>query len=378
MRVFLSLLVVSIVLPTQNLNATEISPEVKYIWKTLNGTNINPQWTTAQSLQESWKKNGPYAVAQMSITSPESSFATGVVRQLVTPLAGREINYNESPADFILSWMIAAIQNTPVDQLFTGEKIYSTSAETTYNSQVQSISQFLNVNVSDQSLKVALTNNQIFPLSQSYISDPNYRIGVLSTLQYGQSIFMGGTNRRPLKKITEDFLCQSIESIMNFQISDRWVGRDIPRNPGNDPQVYFNKCLGCHTGLDSLRGAFAGFDFVNDQLTWGSKVQPKMNNNPYSFQAGHIVANDNWQHLGWWTISPENINKKFKGPKPLVDMIVKSPEFYSCLVKRTKNVLCPEKSISAESLTDVANLFMNEKTIGSLFTHVTVDLCLKN
>lgn len=356
--------------------AAPINPQIQYLWKTLNGTNLNSEWETAQKLNDVFVQKGPLAAAQLALESDESSFSTGVVRQMVTPLAGREFNPGEMPGDFVLTWMVAAVNDTSIPDIFLKDQRFTTLKSSDVSETITSVNQFLLQVVSDKDLQKAVATKSVFPLEQTYIMNPEYRMGVVTSLQYGQSIFMGGTNRRPIKKMTEDFLCQPIEGIMNFQISDKWVGRDIPRNPGNDPQVYLNKCMGCHTGLDSLRGAFAGYDFSNNKLTWSPKAKPKMNNNPHVFDEGYYVKDHAWEHLGWWNIAPQNIGQKYVGAKPFVEMVVESSQFYQCLVKRAKDTLCPHKKPSETLLSQIAYKVESTKTLRSLFARVAVDVCL--
>ena len=353
--------------------------QTRSLWKLLNGTNINPKSETFLAVEKEVQSGDFESAAMLAARSPESSMVTSVIRKLFTPLAGREVNHNEPAGDFVLGWMVAAITDIPVSNMFLDDARYSNTNSTSLQANIDQIDSLLTFNVSDSQLRERINSNVITRYEQSYISDPESRIGVISSLQYGAAIFAGGTNRRPVKKIVEDFLCvDSIEQMMNFSLPDKWVGRDIPRAPGDDPMVYLNRCVGCHAGMDAVRGAFSGFDFSleNDQFLWTPGVQAKMNHNPDTFPPGHWVDDHSWEHNGWLPLAQLPREEKYYGPRPLMQMLVNSPQLYRCLVDRTRHVLCPLSQPSELTLSNLAYDFETKQNLTEMVASVAAGVCL--
>lgn len=350
------------------------SDQAQLIWKLINGTNLKENSAEARKMTEALKNRNLEEAALSAIYSESSSVFTGHVRRIFTPLAGRELNYSEQTGDFVLTWMAAGLLEIPIKDLFLTDIRYSFDASKWLDDAAQA-----NSLLTDRQLRRALDEQRLANRGQNYIANPDYRLGVLTSHQYGQAIFEGGTNRRPIKKIAEDFLCvPSIDNIMNFRISDVWVGRDIPRTPGNDARVYLNRCVGCHAGMDALRGAFAGFDYDlrSNQLVWRSFVQPKMNNNTHVFPYGYSVFDDGWQHLGYLPMATSQIGEKFKGPKALAEMVSKDLQTYSCLVKRTQQAICPSITTPVTTREQIAYRFKKSQSMGKMIADVVAHHCL--
>lgn len=92
--------------------------------------------------------------------------------------------------------------------------------------------------------------------------------GVLTSRAFAESHIIAGTNRRPIEKAFEYFLCAPVDAIRTSEVSDQWIGRDVERFPdgpasNND---FHNNCKTCHGTLDSLRPAFASLHFENGVL----------------------------------------------------------------------------------------------------------------
>lgn len=351
--------------------ASASTEDVSYLWRVINGSNLPKNSKKFLEYLAIYNKSGAKIMTQAMIEDNESTLVASHVRTMFTPLAGREKSFTETAGDFVLGAMLSTLKNRSVDQMLTGDFSYQV-----YRGDRLDLE--LNFQTTDSSLKERLKSEK----TQDYISDPNYRVGLITTQQYGESIFSGGTNRRPIKKLVEDFLCKPVESLMNFTISDRWVGRDIPRSPGNDSKVYLNRCMGCHTGLDSLRGAFAGYNF-NSELTWSRRVENKLNNNPNTSPEGFIVTNDTWEHLGWLPVAPDQVStsssrKYHSGPKDLIQMVVNSRQYYSCLTQQVKDRLCRETKVKSQTMDEVVTSFQKHKQLKTAFAEVASQVCLNS
>ncbi len=102
--------------------------------------------------------------------------------------------------------------------------------------------------------------------------------GIITSRAYMMAHAVAGTNRRLVEKTFQNFLCAPITEWADNTVSDRFVGRDVDRAPGADPQKYHITCKGCHAPMDSMRGAFARVNFDNNFYQYSlTSIQGKMN-----------------------------------------------------------------------------------------------------
>lgn len=86
--------------------------------------------------------------------------------------------------------------------------------------------------------------------------------GVLSSRGFAEAYYSAGTNRRATAFVLKYFLCHDMESLHDTtDVNDSKVRKDIDRQPGGDPQLFRNRCIGCHAGLDALSGWNLYYDF---------------------------------------------------------------------------------------------------------------------
>lgn len=170
-------------------------------------------------------------------------------------------------------------------------------------------------------------------------------VGLFTTGSWAQEAFTAGTNRRAVQMALQTFLCRPIESFMNFGISDNWVRRDVDRHPGGVYKTYRSRCIGCHSGMDALGGAFAKYNVSDFQLYYHPNVVPKMNQNADVFPAGRPVRDDSWEN--YWV--PSSPIKKGKGLREFGEMLAQSDEFPVCMAKTVYEKLCATSSESEEA-----------------------------
>lgn len=85
--------------------------------------------------------------------------------------------------------------------------------------------------------------------------------------------------------------------VHDINIADFHVRRDVERNPGGDSRTYRNQCVGCHAGQDGLGGAWAYFDFVDNEVKYTpGTVVAKINKNVL-YKDGFVTTDDEWVNL---------------------------------------------------------------------------------
>jgi hypothetical protein len=220
--------------------------------------------------------------------------------------------------------------------------IIETNLLSTTNRHYESISE-QGLDLSDRNLLKPVTQDAKLHAYPAAIS------GLLTTRAYGSAYFFAGTNRAPVAYALEHFLCKDMEELHDTTIPDYRNRRDVDRSPGGSSELYKNRCIGCHAGMDALAGAFAYYDYNNGKIAYTpATVVPKMNHNVL-FSAGFVTSNDGWKNLwnqghnaslGWGSLA------EGEGVKSFGTMLANTEAFHSCMAKQAYEKVCMKKAVS--------------------------------
>ncbi len=199
---------------------------------------------------------------------------------------------------------------------------------------------------------------------------PSATAGIWTTRAAAQAFFVAGTNRAQFRFTMLNHLCNDMEQVHDLQISPDRIRQDISRSPGGDSRTYLNNCMGCHTGMDPLAGAFAYYDFNettgNLEYTPGA-VQAKYLQNSTNFEAGYVTTDDSWvnywrtgqnRFLGWDT----NLPGSGAGAKSMGQELGNSDAFARCQVKKVFKAVClrePENSADRAKASEMVTSLKN-------------------
>ncbi len=198
------------------------------------------------------------------------------------------------------------------------------------------------------SLKQFLVKKQ-----QSAVTGVSDTAGLLTTRASAEAYFSAGTNRRAFRFAIRNLLCLDMENLQDTSRPDFRVRRDVDRAPGGDSRTFKQTCVGCHSGMDAITGAFAYFDFAKGQIVYTpGKVQGKYNQNTAVFPAGYTTTDDSWMNL--WITGPDafvgwNGVSSGNGARALGQMLSRSNAFSTCMVKRVFTRVCLRSPLSTES-----------------------------
>jgi hypothetical protein len=195
--------------------------------------------------------------------------------------------------------------------------------------------------------------------------------GVWTTRAAAEAFFVAGTNRAQFRFTMMNHLCNDMEQVHDVVLTPDRIRQDVSRSPGGDSRLFLNNCIGCHTGMDPLAGAFAYYDFDETsqslQYTPGV-VQSKYFNNDTNFEPGYRTTDDSWinywregqnQFLGWAQSGPGSTGSGF-GAASMGEELGNSDAFASCQVKKVFRAVClrePE---------DAADRFQVDQMVTSL------------
>jgi hypothetical protein len=207
--------------------------------------------------------------------------------------------------------------------------------------------------------------------------------GVITTRAAGQAFFSAGTNRRMFRFTAINYLCRDLEQLKDVSRPADRIRQDVNRSPGGDSAVFHNECIGCHSGMDPMAGAFAFFQWDDTQMrtvfTRG-QVQPKFLINAQVFAGGYVTVDDRWDNfwregptsaLGWRAAASGGY-----GPKSFGEEIVRSRAFSLCQVEKVFEHVCfrpPQTQNDADAIVRIADDFENGNyRMKSVFAEVAV------
>ena len=178
--------------------------------------------------------------------------------------------------------------------------------------------------------------------------------GIMTSRAAAEAFFIAGTNRAMFRFTMVNHMCNDMEQVHDVKrIPDR-IRQDVSRSPGGDSRLFLNNCIGCHSGMDPMAGAFAYYNYndPNDNLTGSIEytngvVQPKYFNNASNFEFGYVTTDDSWlnywrsgqnEYLGWDTAS--NPTGTGNGAKSLGLELGNSDAFAQCQVRKVFKAVC--------------------------------------
>lgn len=187
-------------------------------------------------------------------------------------------------------------------------------------------------------------------------------MGVFTTRQTWNEYLLGGTNRRPIGEIFENWLCKPLEQLHDWNLPTDLIRQDIDRQAGGDANTFVTNCAGCHAGMDALAGAFTFLDFravegpfkLSSPGALESQI-PKLFRQDSIFPDGHRVVDDSWQlywhtgpnaALGWREPQAEGapngplVTTSGHGPNSLGKVLAASEAFSECMAQQVFQKVC--------------------------------------
>ena len=194
--------------------------------------------------------------------------------------------------------------------------------------------------------------------------------GVWTTRAAAEAFFVAGTNRAQFRFAMLNHLCNDMEQVHDVKRTPDFIRQDVSRSPGGDSRLFFNNCIGCHSGMDPLAGAFAYYNFNETTGTieyTPGVVQPKYFNNDTNFEPGFRTTDDSWanywrggqnQVLGW----DPGLSGSGTGAASMGQELANSDAFASCQVKKVFRAVClrePENSADRFQVSQMVTSFKN-------------------
>ena len=302
------------------------------------------------------------------------------LRALFNPWSNREGSVSAPLNDMVMTMIGMVRDDLPFDKVLSADLHYAIRED-----EPTDVTQPGPTNATPSSLKSSLQQHK---QSEKLHKDrePELISGVLSTNAFATAFYSAGTNRRATAFVLKNFLCHEMEQLHDTETPKHWVRQDVSREPGGDPELFNQRCVGCHAGMDALSGWSVFYD--GPTLTWDRNVKSKITKNVlYRGTQGRNYnqpnhANDSFTNL--WT---EGKNAKLgwrgktsgKGAKEFGEMMTRSKAFASCMAKQVYESVCylkPEAGIAKTKSEQLAEQFeKNNYNMRKLFAATAVS-CL--
>ena len=195
--------------------------------------------------------------------------------------------------------------------------------------------------------------------------------GVMTSRAASEAFFVAGTNRAMFRFTLLNHMCNDMEQMLDTKLPPDWIRQDVSRSPGGDSRLFLNNCIGCHSGMDPLAGAYAYYNYNEEsgvlEYTPGN-VQPKYFNNDLNFPQGFRTVDDAWEnrwrqgqnaYLGFGTGSRPTTGSG-NGAKSLGEELGNSTAFASCQVKKVFKAVClrdPENAADRAAVDTITSTF---------------------
>ena len=195
---------------------------------------------------------------------------------------------------------------------------------------------------------------------------PGAVAGIWTTRAAAQAFFVAGTNRAQFRFTMLNHMCNDMEQVHDIKRPPDRIRQDVSRSPGGDSRLFLNNCIGCHSGMDPLAGAFAYYNFnetTNSIEYTPGVVQPKYFNNDSNFEYGYVTTDDSWanywrdgqnQFLGWDTLLP---GSGF-GAASMGDELANSDAFARCQVRKVFRAVCLREPEDAADRLQIDNVMV--------------------
>jgi hypothetical protein len=306
-------------------------------------TGVPPSAAVLTQMSTDISSGSALAAAQLAMQDP--SFYNVTLRNFAAPMTNKAQTVFVPLNDYTATIIGMIRDNVPFNTVLSADLIYTgnVSGAPAYSSANNNHYQYLDSSGADLS-KVLKSQTQ-----SALTGIPSAATaGVMTTYAGASAFFYKGTNRAMVRFTLINYMCDDINTIMDITRPPDRIRQDPSRSPGGDSRVFLNTCIGCHSGMDALAGAFAYYDFnvTTGQMVYTpGQVQGKYAINTGNFPYGHVTIDDSW--LNYWRSGPNALlgwssalQGSGNGAKSFGQEIESSTQFANCQVQKVFQAMC--------------------------------------
>jgi hypothetical protein len=301
-----------------------------------------------------------------------SVFYSTTLKNFVMPWTNVDQNVFNDLNDYVATVIGMVRDEVPFDQVLSADIVYvgadgvvPTAYSHTDNDHYREL-EASRADLGDDTVLVRMQQSDL-PGTQLGTNDA---AGVITTRAAAEAFFSAGTNRRMWRFIGMNYLCRDMEELKDITLPADRIRQDVSRSPGGDSSIFQNHCVGCHTGMDPMAGAFAFYEWDDElgrlEFTRG-QVQEKYRINDTTFPFGYITVDDRWDN--YWRRGPKSllgwrgeVSGGF-GPQTMGAEVTASRAFSICQVEKVFAQTCfrpPESEDDRAEVERVADVFEEE------------------
>ena len=307
---------------------------------------VPPTETVLQQMEAQVDPGQPETALDAAFTAMNNpNFYNVTLKNFAAPWTNRDQNVFVPLNDYIATFIGMVRDDVPFNTFLSADLLYMSNAgglpavSAANNNHYEAIE---NQSVDMQATLVATSQSSVYPFPSTAAA------GIMTTRAAAEAFFVAGTNRAMFRFTMLNHMCNDMEQVHDVKrVPDR-IRQDVSRSPGGDSRLFLNNCIGCHSGMDPMAGAFAYYNFNEDtgsiEYTAGT-VHPKHFNNDTNFEFGYRTTDDSWvnywrsgqnQFLGWDSTRPGSGN----GAQTMGEELANSDEFARCQVKKVFKAVC--------------------------------------
>ena len=326
------------------------------------------------------------AVSAALIATQDPAFYNNTIRNMAAPWTNRDQSVFVPLNDYTATVVGMVRDDVPFNTLLSADLVYTAdgaSSVPAYSPANNAMYDAMDANNVD--LKAHLVSS-----TQSALTGipAAATAGVMTTRGAGSAFFINGTNRAMFRFTMLNHLCNDMQLVMDITRPPDRIRQDVTRSPGGQSSLFLNNCVGCHSGIDPMAGAFAYYNFNNTDPTTADttgtvvytagQVQPKYFINNTNFPQGYVTPNDHWDNrwrsgvnslLGW----DPNQTGSGQGAKSLGQELGGSQAFASCQVTRVFKYVCFRAPSNGADRTQVASMIASFKSSNYSLRQVFAD-----
>ncbi len=317
------------------------------------------------------------AVSAALMATQDAAFYNNTIRNMAAPWTNRDQSVFVPLNDYTATVVGMVRDDVPFNTLLSADLVYTAdgaSGVPAYSPSNNAMYDAMDANNVD--LKAHLVANTQSSLTG--IPAPA-TAGIMTTRGAGSAFFINGTNRAMFRFTMLNHLCNDMQLVMDITRPPDRIRQDVTRSPGGQSSLFLNNCIGCHSGIDPMAGAFAYYNFNNIDPTTADtmgtvvytagQVQPKYSINNTNFPQGFVTMDDSWNNhwragpnsvLGWSGSLPGSGN----GAKSLGTELENSAAFASCQVTRVFKTVCLRAPNSPTDFTQVNSMISSFQSNG--------------
>ena len=304
-----------------------------------------------------------------ALAETQPNFLNSTVKLMALKMSTREETFRQPLNDFAAAFIGVTRDGIDARQLLTGNFYYMADptkipAGVTVRSNMAAdllssdnhYTDLENPMIDIGAVLMKVNGQMLLDGAKNVVPNPD-AAGVITSRAFMGAHAIAGTNRRAVQYTFQEFMCVPIGNWADISASDARIGRDIDRYPGGDALKFLTTCKGCHTQMDSFRGAFAYWDVQNNSIVnsmagvrtggYDSKgVSTKMNKNNTVFPGGFVTVDNSWVNNSQ---NPANATlfgfrgngvASGTGVNAFATMVSNSTRFSQCMVKRVYDAVC--------------------------------------